>query len=176
MERSSRFYKVSNHGRVKSLERLVEIRPKYRPKYWAIRDGRILAAALDGHGYYKVVFSVNKIKTTRTVHKLVATVFVPNPDNKPEVNHKDSDKTNNHDWNLEWTTKKENHIHATETGLKAKGETYGRVKLTEQDVLNIRSEYKGRGKGPTLKEIAKKYGIKEAHTSSIINNKNWTHL
>lgn len=171
-----KFYKVSNHGRVKSLDRLVEMRPRNRGIYWAIREGRILAAALDGYGYFKVVFSINKVKTTHTVHKLVATVFVPNPENKPEVNHKDGDKTNNNDWNLEWCTKQENHVHATENNLKAKGSSHGKVKLTDEQVLNLRAEYKGRSKGPTMKQLGEKYGIKEAQTCAIINRKNWTHI
>lgn len=62
-------------------------------------------------GYYKVNITINGIKKQVSVHKLVALAFVPNPFNKPEVNHKNGDKSNNCQWNLEWNTEEENILH-----------------------------------------------------------------
>lgn len=67
------------------------------------------------------------------LHRLVASSFIPNPDNKPCVNHKDGDKKNNHVNNLEWVTHKENTKHAIDNGLiKQQGKNEGRLKYTNQ--------------------------------------------
>lgn len=92
---------ISSNGRVKSL----------------LRDERILKTQPDAKGYQRVSVTINRVKSTYKVHRLVAKAFVDNPDNKPQVNHIDGDKTNNAYWNLEWTTNKENAHHAIQTGL-----------------------------------------------------------
>jgi len=91
-------YQVSNMGRVRSLDR------KVATAYSAIRTfkGKILAPWTDRYGYLHVnLWSERKMKS-KTVHRLVAGAFISNPDNMPEVNHKDEDKQNNRADNLEW--------------------------------------------------------------------------
>jgi hypothetical protein len=68
-------------------------------------------------GYAKVIIKVNGVHHNKLVHRLVAQAFIPNPENKPQVNHKDCDKSNNHISNLEWCTQSENTIHAFKHGL-----------------------------------------------------------
>ena len=89
-------YQVSNLGRVKSLSR------KNHPK----EEFRNLIT--NSKGYLIVNLLKNNKGKTNKVHRLVAEAFIPNPNNYPQVNHKDENKTNNHVDNLEWCTNKYN--------------------------------------------------------------------
>ena len=93
-------YQVSNFGRVRSVDRLDSIGRLHKGNIKAIRD--------NGHGYKVVqMYKDNKPKIGY-IHRLVATAFLENPDNKPEVHHIDSDRSNNKLENLQWVTSKEN--------------------------------------------------------------------
>ena len=125
-------YLISDLGRVYSLNR-----------------NRCLKARLNRYGYEYVTLSENGVQKALTVHRLVATHFIENPENKPEVNHVDGNKTNNDFRNLEFVTRIENQRHAVETGL-VKG-------LKQQEIERIRCLY---NEGNiTLKDIAKIYGV-----------------
>ena len=91
------------------------------------------------NGYKKVNLMVDEHEYLVSVHRLVARAFIPNPDNKPDVNHLDGDKGNNHDWNLEWATKSENIRHAIRTGLKKgnQGEQHHGARITEKTAKKI---------------------------------------
>ena len=89
-------YQVSNKGRVKS-----------------IRNNIILKPIISDKGYYRVDLSKNNNKDRIRVHRLVAQAFIPNPNNYPQVNHKDENKSNNRVDNLEWCTDKYNHDYGT---------------------------------------------------------------
>ena len=98
-------YQVSNLGRVKSLK---------------FNKERILKPGMDRGGYLQVGLHAGGKRKVLTVHRLVASAFVPNPDNKPEVNHVDEDKSNNRACNLEWLTRKQNINHGTRNERSAK--------------------------------------------------------
>lgn len=101
-------YQVSNFGRVKSLER------RCRTKTYTRKvPEKIYAQAIDSYGYLIVSLHLDGKKKTRTVHRLVAEAFIPNPNNLKEVNHKDENKKNNAVWNLEWCTVKYNQDYGT---------------------------------------------------------------
>lgn len=93
-------YEVSANGGVRNVK----------------RGGKMLAKCYS-HGYFIVQLYKCGGKTTKGVHRLVAESFIPNPDNKPQVNHKNGIKTDNRADNLEWVTAFENHLHAEMTGL-----------------------------------------------------------
>lgn len=108
-------YQISSFGRVKSLDR-----EEYVPGFSRrrIRKGRILAQVKNHGGYMLVHLSRDGATRKISVHRLVAKMFIPNPDEKTTVNHIDGDKTNNMSNNLEWATMSENVSHAFRTGLK----------------------------------------------------------
>ena len=83
------------------------------------------------NGYQSIDLRIDKKHFRYLLHRLVAECFIPNPENKPEVNHKDGDKTNNHISNLEWMTKAENVEHSIKVlgndGKGQKNSMYGRT-------------------------------------------------
>ena len=97
-------YEVSNTGRVRSFDRYV----KYSNGQIHLHKGKVLSPIKDTDGYLQVVLHCNGKCKTIKVHRLVAQAFIPNPDNLPQINHKDEDKLNNCVENLEWCTAKYN--------------------------------------------------------------------
>jgi hypothetical protein len=86
-----------------------------------VKTGRVLKQGPNSNGYLTVCPYADGKQNTRTVHRLVAEGFVPNPDNKPEVDHIDRNKLNNHMSNLRWVTRSENNINTagrSNTGFK----------------------------------------------------------
>lgn len=81
---------------------------------WKVRWVNVLKPQPNERGYLKVGLSNGRKKKKCRIHRLVAYAFIPNPDNKLEINHKDWDKTNNHVDNLEWIDHRDNLIHGRE--------------------------------------------------------------
>ena len=98
------YYEVSNLGRVRSIDRVV-VDKNGRQQF---KKGTILKYRPDRQGYIVVALSINRHYTHKCVHTLVADAFIPNPDNLPQVNHKDEVKSNNYVDNLEWCSAKYN--------------------------------------------------------------------
>lgn len=117
--------------------------------------------------YFKVTLSLKKGEKKKNilVHRLVAKAFIPNPDNKPCVNHKDGNKHNNHVGNLEWCTVAENNRHAALIGLVNSGSaTYNSV-LSDADVRLIKSiHHSGRAS-----KVAEMFGVSTGVVSNILN-------
>ena len=102
------------------------------PNYSIRSDGRITNSKghekvqeINHKGYMKVDLYKDGVRSTQRVHRLVAEAYIPNPENKPDVNHKDGNKLNNDASNLEWCTKSENMRHAYDTGLAKPHASYG---------------------------------------------------
>lgn len=128
-------YQVSNLGRIKSLKRQREVNLMYSTK--ATVPERILKYGTS-QGYLAVTLAKNKVNTKIRVHKLVALNFIPNPENKPHINHKDGNKHNNSVDNLEWVTPKENTKHAIENGLLTSVCSFKGYRHTEKAKQRIR--------------------------------------
>ena len=104
---------------------------------------------------------VNICGGSKLVHRLVAEKYIPNPENKPQVNHKDGDKTNNCVENLEWVSNQENRNHAVKNGLHVHGEC-SYAKLSSNDVYFImqHTEYNS-------KQLAKMFNVSSSHVREI---------
>ncbi|MDJ0690372.1 MAG: NUMOD4 domain-containing protein [Xenococcaceae cyanobacterium MO_188.B32] len=153
-------YQVSNHGRVKNQ-----------------KTGRILKTH-SNHGYLRVGLYEGKIRKYKLVHRLVAEAFIPNPENKPAVNHINGCKTDNNVSNLEWVSASENMSHAHRNGLRpkvnTKGENNGFAKLTrftatEIKILALQGNL-------TQKEIATKFGVSKSTVQDIKLGRRWKHI
>ncbi len=102
-------YAVSNFGRIKSFD--------FTDRLGRTRKGRMLKLHMDKRGYPRVSLSNGYKNEHWRIHRLVAIHFIPNPNNLPQVNHKDANKQNNTIENLEWATNKDNSIHGHKLGL-----------------------------------------------------------
>lgn len=98
------YYEVSDQGRVRSVDRFV-LDKGGRLQF---KKGTIMKYRPDRQGYLVIALCRNRHYLHKCVHTLVAEAFIPNPDNLPQVNHKDEDKSNNVVTNLEWCTSKYN--------------------------------------------------------------------
>lgn len=103
---------------------------------------------------------------TVTVHRLMALKYVPNPENKPEINHKNGNKLDFSIENLEWCTRAENVRHAVRAGLKKSGEDHYRSKTSNETILEIRRQFH---MGARKSELAKRYGLCKSYVGQVIN-------
>lgn len=115
-------YQISTFGRVKSFK----------------RGAQKILKPMIGRGYLRIALTKNGKTKIFSVHRLVTLAFIPNPQNKPQINHIDGCKLNNFVDNLEWMTASENTKHAHDNGLATSGEDCYQAKLTAEQVQYIR--------------------------------------
>ena len=153
-------YQVSTHGRVKNIR-------------WSAN--RILKINHGKRGYDCVHLCKEGIRKLFTIHVLVARTFIPNPENKPEVNHKDANKLNNNVENLEWVTRSENLRHAVQMGLRKvpKVKRSFNAKLSDDDVRYIRKNYKPYDKIFGGVPLSKKFNISRNCLQDVIKGKSY---
>lgn len=166
-------YEVSNFGNVRSMTWVETIENKWGGMTTRVHKGRVLKPKFDGKkNYLHVCLCKNGKVSAVNIHRLVAQVFVPNPANYPEVNHKDENKTNNRADNLEWC----DHIYNNNYGSKAnasRGTNNSQNKLTEKDVIEIRLRRLG---GESLTSLAKEFNVAPEHICSIATRRVWRWL
>lgn len=129
----------------------------------------------DVGGYFMIrLYDGNSWKSF-LLHRLIATAFVPNPENKDTVNHKNGIKHDCRAENLEWMTRSENTLHAFRIGLKeaAKGSDHGNALLTESKVEEIKRRL---GSGEYQRIIAEDYGVSRGTIRDIKIGKSWRHV
>jgi hypothetical protein len=165
------YYEVSNLGRVRSLDRVVK-----RPRgSMHLHKGRVLQVQYSKGGYVCVYLrNGTDGPKTKSVHRLVAQAFIPNPKNKPQVNHKNRVKNDNKESNLEWCTREENMRHALETGFRVSIEVTESTYLNSESVLAICELLDTTNLAHA--EIASKFNVNPDTVSSINTGHNWNWL
>ncbi len=159
-------YQVSNLGNVKSLERIIHRISRWgTPSPFIVREKLIKPVNRNGYLYYNL--SKNGVCTRMSAHRLVAKAFIPNPDNLPQINHKDETTDNNCVDNLEWCDAKYNinygnrtlhHSISLKNGGKVRRGNNGRAKKVMCD--NIIYD--------CITDCAEQYGVNAATLSGYL--------
>lgn len=113
-------------------------------RIYSIREKMVMRQQLNDRGYLTIGFSVNRSRKKFKVHRLVGLAFIPNPENKPEINHDDFKKTNNFYLNLQWATGKENLEHAQKGGripIAVPKEKVGEYPVRYQNIINTQTGF-----------------------------------
>jgi len=144
-------YYISNYGEVKN-----------------VKTGKLLKPMVTKKGYHRVDLGYK----TYSIHRLVATEFINNESNKPQINHIDCDKSNNRADNLEWCTNGENQQHAILNNLKTiyKGVEVVNHKINNDIAINIFNS------NEPQRVIAKKYNVSQRLVLNIKKKRAWVHI
>lgn len=162
-------YEISSLGNIRTKDR--EGARSHHVK------GHILTQHDNSNGYLRCDINIDGKTKSHLIHRLVAEKFIPNPDNKPFVNHIDGNKHNNSVNNLEWCTRSENERHAWKTGLKhdiaTKGELHGMHKLSKKDAEYIRTNHIRNGGSMKTGELARKFNVNPQTITEIVSERIW---
>lgn len=166
------FYEVSSLGRVMRLPRFVTT----KNGALALKPRNFLTCPVNNRsGYPEVLLCDSGRKRRANVHSLVCEAFHgPKPTTIHQVAHNDGTRTNNRSDNLRWATPKENAFDRNSHGTAPIGEGAGNAKLTEHEVLAIRSEYQP-GYG-SLAKLGRKYRVTSTQILHIVRRRQWTHI
>lgn len=174
-------YEVSSLGRVRSIPRTIRIIRKRNgivlTDLMAKYTGRVLSPSKNSGGYECVMMGANG-NGRIPVHRLVAEAFIPNPENKPQVNHKNGIRDDNRVENLEWATNSENQRHRAvvlRTGTVGVycGESHPMSKLNDNDVLDMRTLV---AFGANCADLCRAFSISISAGHNAITGKTWKHL
>ncbi len=154
-------FKVSNKGSV-----------------FSIRTNRLLKTVKNKKGYLTISTKIggrHGKNVCLKVHRIVAEAFIKNPEKKKQVNHKDCDKTNNCVENLEWSTAKENVLHAISNGRCTYhiGEDNKSSKLTKDDILKIRTRHIRGCRKNGARALSREFHVSHNTVLDIVHKKSW---
>ena len=158
------YYEASSEGNIRSVDRTVIFCGTP-----GLRKGITLKQTVNSKGYLTVIICVDGTRKTEYSHRIIAKTFLDNPENKPEVNHKNGKVLDNNVLNLEWVTYEENYIHAQMNGLISRGS----CKLVEEEVREIKFLLK---QGCSNPELARVFNVNKATIRQIRVGNTWTHI
>lgn len=163
-------YEVSNYGRVRSLDRIVE-QINNGTACKRLYKGKILKLKKENNGYLRAHLSKDGVAKSVAVHRIVAMAFCPNPDNKPAVNHLDCNPVNNSATNLEWVTYKENMQWASSLGrMHFNPENLKKACQSKKKAIIATNRNGETMRFPSITDAIKQLGLSDAirrHISSV---------
>lgn len=161
------FLEVSNLGNVRTVARQIPLNGGLR--YFKSIQCKL---CLKRNGYFQVAVRLGGKDKRKwfLVHRIVALAFIPNPENLPQINHKDGNKTNNTVSNLEWCNSSHNQNHAVKMGLCSNEESHYKAKLTASEVREIRAS------NDSSKVAGEKYGVDKSTVKAIRRFKTWKYV
>lgn len=164
-------YEVSNIGRIRSIEREFPI-IRNGKNFTSNRKAKYRTVIISPSSGYCFVTTHRRFGNAKLllVHRLVAQAFIPNPENKPCVNHKNSTRTDNRVENLEWCTSKENAAHKVEMKRHIRGSLHKLAKINEDIAMQIFNSVL------TVKETADKFNTSTHKVYEIKRKKSWKHI
>jgi len=170
-------YQISNMGRLKNLERKFWRNHSVTYKYtlYTRKENISKLHSWDGD-YIRTTLYKNGIKKHIKLHRLVGQLFIPNPKNLPQINHKNGIRYDNKVENLEWCTNSENILHAYRIGLEKAvcGELHHNSVFKNSDIIKIRCMYETGNY--SMRELAKKYNVDKDTIKCIVRRETWKHI
>ena len=159
-------YQITINGDVRRLPQIIMNSNRRQKLHAKSIPGFNIKHCIAGRGYKVVYFMVGGKKHMQYIHRLLAEIFIPNPENLSQVNHKDGIKFNNNINNLEWCSNDFNMAHAARIGLMKR-------KLTTPQVIEIKQRI---ATGETHRSISIDYGVTPEMISSIKCKKAWAYI
>lgn len=168
------YYQISNLGRIKALRR--KVKSPIRHNKYVYKKERIRYATKNSLGYYNLKLYKKGIKRGFPLHRLLAIAFIPNPENKPFINHIDGNPSNNKIENLEWCTQSENIQHAYNIGRKKASWFFylrqkGKDSPVSKPIIQLSKEGVEIKRWDCINDVQKQLGFNRPNICKVLKNK-----